>query len=91
MIYSLTSRQSATAVLPCQRAHTHTHTCKLSIATYTQIHAQLTIIILLLTKIKIIKLQHYTKQTTNTLLQQEAIQQAKEAIQQSKKSIKSMQ
>ena len=43
LIYSLTSGQSATVILPCRRAHIHT--CKLSIATYTQIHTQLTIII----------------------------------------------
>ena len=54
--------------LPYQRAHTHT--CKLSIATHTQIHTQLTIIIKLLTKTKIIKLQHYAKQTTSTLQQE---------------------
>ena len=35
LIYSLTSEQLATAVLPCQR--TYIHTCKLSTATYTQI------------------------------------------------------
>ena len=57
----------------------------------TYIHTQPTIIIKLLTKTIIMKLQYYTKQTTNTLQQQKTIQQAKETIQQNKKSMKSMQ
>ena len=40
LIYRLTSGQSATAVLPCQRAHIHT--CKWSIAIYTYIYINTT-------------------------------------------------
>ena len=64
MIYSLTSGQSATPILPCRRACIHT--CKLSTAidTYTTNNYNLTT---LLAKTKMIKLQHCTKQTTNTV------------------------